>query len=69
MIESVAGMISAAPTPINARMRMTCARGVGEERTQAGEPEDRDTTCNASLRPSRSPSVPNTSSRPANTSR
>ena len=69
MIDSVAGMISAAPTPISARTAITASADSATSAPRLATPKIVTPACSASLRPSRSPSVPNTSSSPANTSR
>jgi hypothetical protein len=69
MIDSVAGMISAAPTPISARTAITCPAVSATRAPRLATPKIAMPACRASLRPNRSPSVPNTSSSPANTSR
>ena len=69
MVDRVAGMISAPPTPIAAR---TAMRPFGSSTTSTATlaaPKMASPACRASLRPKRSPSVPMVSSRPANTSR
>ena len=69
MIESVAGMISAAPTPISARTAITWSAESATSAPRLASPKIETPACSASLRPKRSPSVPKTSSSPANTSR
>jgi len=69
MIESVAGMISAAPTPISARMTMTSPDVSAMSAPTLASPKTVMPACSASLRPNRSPSVPNTRRSPAKTSR
>ena len=51
MIERVAGMISAAPTPIAARTRDHLVGRVGDEGAEAGEAEDRDAGLERALAP------------------
>ena len=51
MIESVAGMISAAPTPISGAHGDHLVGRVGDERAEAGEPEDRDARLERKLAP------------------
>ena len=66
-IESVDGMISAPPTPINARVKMRCC---GEPaRAESTEPAAKMTMPmrSARLRPRRSPKLPAVRRRPANT--
>ena len=69
MIESVAGMISAAPTPIAARTAITWFAESAIRAPRLASPKIETPTWSARLRPKRSPSVPNTSSSPAKTSR
>ena len=69
MIESVAGMISAAPMPIAARTAITWSAESATRAPRLARPKIDTPAWSASLRPKRSPSVPKTSSRPANTSR
>ena len=69
MIERVAGMISAAPTPIAARTAITSLAESAMRAPRLASPKIDTPAWSASLRPKRSPSVPKTSSRPANTSR
>ena len=51
MIESVAGMISAAPTPITARTAITWSAELGDEGAEAREPEDGDARLERELAP------------------
>ena len=51
MIESVAGMISAAPTPISARTPISWSGRVDGHDAQAREAEDRDSDLEAELAP------------------
>ena len=67
MIESVAGMISAAPTPISVRIAMSWFGSLAWLAASAAPPKITRPTTNAPLRPNRSPSAPPGSSRPANT--
>ena len=69
MIDSVAGMISAAPTPISERIAITWPAESATSAPRLASPKIAMPDCSASLRPRRSPSVPNTSRSPANTSR
>ena len=69
MIDSVAGMISAAPTPISARIAITWPALSATSAPRLASPKTVIPAWSASLRPSRSPSVPNTSSSPEKTSR
>ena len=69
MMERVAGMINAAPTPISARTAITWSAESATSAPRLASPKIDTPDWSASLRPSRSPSVPNTSSSPAKTSR
>ena len=69
MIDSVAGMISAAPMPMPARTTMTPVPESTTSAPRLASPKIASPPCRASLRPNRSPRVPNTSSSPAKTSR
>jgi len=69
MIESVAGMISAAPMPMAARTAITWSAESATRAPRLARPKIDTPAWSASLRPKRSPSVPKTSSRPAKTSR
>jgi hypothetical protein len=69
MIESVAGMISAPPTPMSARTAMSCVDVSTKTTARLDSPKMAMPACSASLRPKRSPSVPSVSSRPANETR
>jgi hypothetical protein len=69
MIDSVAGMISAPPTPIAARTAMSSPAESTKSTARLARPKIAIPDWRASLRPKRSPSVPIVSSRPANTSR
>src|SRR5215216_6176212 len=69
MIESVAGMISAAPTPMAARTAITWSAESAISAPRLASPKIDTPVWRASFRPKRSPSVPKTSSRPAKTSR
>ena len=69
MIESVAGMISAPPTPIAARTAISWLAVSTNRTARLAPPKSASPACSARLRPKRSPSVPIVSSRPANTSR
>ena len=67
MIERVAGMMSAPPMPMNARVEMSWPDE--EARAEATEPMPKITkpTWRAPRRPKRSPRLPAVSRRPANT--
>jgi hypothetical protein len=69
MIESVAGMISAAPMPIAARTAITASAESATRAPRLARPKIDTPTWSASFRPRRSPRVPKTSKRPAKTSR
>ena len=69
MIDSVAGMISAAPTPIAARNAMTWLALSASGAARLDRPKMTTPACRARFRPNRSASVPKTRSRPAKTSR
>ena len=69
MIDSVAGMISAAPTPIAARTAISWPDEPANGATRLARPKTEMPTWRPSLRPRRSLSVPKTSRRPANASR
>ena len=69
MIERVAGMISAAPTPMAARTAITSLAESAIRAPRLARPKIDTPDWSASLRPKRSPSVPKTSRRPAKTSR
>ncbi len=66
-IDNVAGMISAPPTPMKARVKISCVAEF--ERAAAADPIPNSTmpACSAPLRPKRSDRLPLVSSRPANT--
>ncbi len=67
-IDSVDGMMNAAPTPMSARQAMSCHIAVDSvARTQATRYTLRP-SCSAPLRPKRSPIAPLEKSSPANTS-
>ena len=51
MIESVAGMMSAAPTPIAARIAISWFGAVGGEHREAGRAEDRESGQQSALAP------------------
>jgi hypothetical protein len=69
MMESVAGMISAAPIPIAARTAITSLAESATRAPRLASPKIVTPAWSARLRPKRSPSVPKTSSSPAKTSR
>ena len=66
-IDSVAGMISAAPRPIRQRVAMSCS--AEPARAEATDPRPKTTrpTVSAPRRPKRSPRLPAVSSSPAKT--
>jgi hypothetical protein len=68
MIESVAGMIKAAPTPIPARAAISWPADPASGAARLASPKTVTPAWSASLRPKRSPNVPKTSSSPAKTS-
>ena len=68
MSESVAGMISAAPTPWTARPPMTTPVDPARPLISAPTPKTARPTRSAPFRPKRSPSAPPVRRRPANTS-
>jgi hypothetical protein len=67
MIESVAGMMSAPPTPMTARAPMSTPVEFDSAATIEPKPKMAKPSCNAPRRPNRSPRLPAVSSRPANT--
>ncbi len=69
IVDSVAGMISAAPTPITARRATSWPADEANPAARLAAPKMMRPAWSARLRPKRSPSVPIVSSRPANTSR
>ena len=69
MIDSVAGMISAAPTPIAARTAITWFAVSASGAARLDRPNAMTPACRARLRPKRSASVPKTRSSPAKTRR
>ena len=69
MIDSVAGMISAPPAPITARTAISWSAVSTNSTQRLASPNSAVPAWSASLRPKRSPTTPNESSRPANTSR
>ena len=69
MIESVVGMIAAAPTPISAREAISSVELLEIAASSEPAPKIPKPTNRARLRPNRSPRLPAASSRPANTSR
>ena len=68
MIESVAGMISAPPMPMNARVAISCEALPASADASEPSPKSAKPACSAPRRPNRSPMLPMVSSRPANTS-
>ena len=66
--DRVAGMISAAPTPIEARVKISSVAPVARPDRIEPTPKMTRPTISALLRPKRSPTLPMVSSRPANTS-
>ncbi len=69
MIESVAGMMSAAPTPIAARIAISWLALSATSTARLALPKIASPASSARFRPKRSPSVPMVRSRPAKTSR
>jgi hypothetical protein len=67
-IDSVDGMISAAATPITARQAISCHMVVDSAASAAAIRNSTSPSCNAPLRPKRSPSAPVENSSPAKTS-
>ncbi len=67
-IDSVAGMMNAAPTPIAARQAMICVTSVACDAKRLARKNVARPNCSAPLRPKRSPSAPEVNNRPANTS-
>ena len=67
-IDSVDGMMNAAPTPIAARQAMICVTSVACDASRLATKKVPRPNCSAPLRPKRSPSAPDVNSRPANTS-
>ena len=67
-IDSVDGMISAAPRPMTARQPMICQVSVAWEANAAATKKVASPSCSAPLRPNRSPSAPVVNRSPANTS-
>ncbi len=65
--DSVAGMISAAPMPIEARVKISCPAEPAKPEAIEPRPNTTIPTSSAPLRPNRSPIAPIVSSRPANT--
>ena len=68
-IDSVAGMISAPPMPMAARIAISPLAESTNSTARLAPPNSARPAWSARLRPKRSPSVPIVSSRPANTSR
>src|SRR3954451_16919160 len=69
MIESVAGIINAAPTPLSARTAITWSDATATSAPRLASPKIEMPAWSARLRPKRSPSTPNTSNKPAKTSK
>src|SRR3954451_719778 len=67
-IDSVDGMINAAPTPITARQAMIWLTSVARDARRLAKKKVARPSCNAPLRPKRSPSAPVVKSKPAKTS-
>ena len=67
MIDRVAGMMNAAPTPITARAAISCVGSSAKLATSAAPPNTTRPNCSAPLRPKRSPRAPAGSSMPAKT--
>src|SRR5688572_7243130 len=67
MIDNVAGMTNAAPTPITARPAMTCVAPDARPANNAPRPDTTRPLRSAFLRPNRSPSAPAVNSTPAKT--
>ena len=65
---SVAGMMSAPPMPMNARVKISTFAELGERGRAEPTPKITRPIVSAPLRPKRSPRLPAVSSRPANTS-
>ncbi len=68
MIDSVAGMISAPPMPMNARLAMSWSGEVDRADSSDPVPNTKNPACSAGRRPNLSPRLPIVSRRPANTS-
>ena len=68
-IESVVGMIPAAPRPIRARDAISIVASLERAASEDPSPNTTSPAISARLRPNRSPRLPAASSRPANTSR
>ena len=66
-IDSVAGMMSAPPMPMNARVRISCSAEPAIAEAIEPMPNRTMPSWSAPLRPKRSPRLPDVSSRPANT--
>ena len=67
MIDRVAGMIAAAPTPISARAPMSCPGLCAYAEASEARPNKASPMARNRLRPNRSPSTPKLNSRPAKT--
>jgi hypothetical protein len=65
MIDSVAGMMNAAPTPMRARLAMTCVAPVASPPRRALTANTTSPPMSARFRPKRSPRAPAVSSNPA----
>ena len=68
MIDNVAGMMNAAPTPMTVRSAMSWPGSVAWLAANAATPKITSPISSAPFRPKRSPSAPAGSSNPANTS-
>ena len=69
MIDRVAGMISAPPTPMTARTAMSWVEVWTTRTARLERPKSAMPVCSARLRPKRSPRVPSVSSSPAKDTR
>ena len=67
MIDSVAGMMKAPPTPMNARVAISWVELSDIAASSDPRPNTTRPNCSAPTRPKRSPSAPAVRSRPANT--
>ena len=68
MMDRVAGMMNAPPTPIEARLRISVSGESASADANEPSPKIRKPTWSAGRRPNRSPRLPAVSSSPANTS-
>ncbi len=66
MIDSVAGMMNAAPMPMTARLAITCVASPDSPPSSEPNPNTASPASSARRRPKRSPIAPALSSRPAN---